>query len=81
MANQQSQRSMRVTDTERLFSSAVRPNPDGGWLTEVSLCDGATLTKWFPTEDDARRYPDELASWLERGRGGSGAATGQMSGS
>ena len=69
MANEQSHASMHLTVTERPFSAGVRPNPDGGWLAEVHLSDGATLTKWFPQEEDARRYPDELADWLRHRRG------------
>ena len=54
--------------THPSFSASVEPNRDGGWLTVVNLGDGASLTKWFPSQDEARRYPDELAAWLNRGR-------------
>jgi hypothetical protein len=54
--------------TQPSFSCSVEPNRDGGWLTVVNLGDGASLTKWFPSKDEARKYPDELAAWLSQGR-------------
>jgi hypothetical protein len=50
------------------FSASVQRNRDGGWLTVVQLGDGATLTKWFSSQDEAERYPGELAEWLAKGR-------------
>ena len=48
-----------------LFSyTAVRPHGRSGWVSEVRLGDGASVSKWFATEDEARRYPRELAEWL-----------------
>jgi hypothetical protein len=48
-----------------LFSyTAVRPYGHGGWVSEVRLGDGASVSKWFATEEEARRYPRELAQWL-----------------
>ena len=54
--------------TLAMLSASVQPNRDGGWLTTVSLGDGASLTKWFASQDEALRYPEELAAWLRRGR-------------
>jgi hypothetical protein len=56
------------SDAAPAFSASIRPNRDGGWLTVVHLGDGASLTKWFPSQDEAKRYPGELAEWLARGR-------------
>ena len=53
--------------THSMFTASVEPNRDGGWLTTVNLGEGASLTKWFPSKDEAQRYPDELAQWLSRG--------------
>ena len=50
------------------FAASVRPDERGGWLAEVNLGEGASLTKWFVTEEDAVRYLQELADWL-RGHG------------
>ena len=68
MANEHSTRSTQSDTTTPAFSASVRPNRDGGWLTVVNLGDGTSLTKWFSSQDEARRYPDELAEWLTRGR-------------
>ena len=47
--------------------SNVRVSADEmGWVTELTLEDGAIVTKWFETEEAARRYPLELAAWLRR---------------
>ena len=54
--------------TRSRFSASVEPNRDGGWLTVVNLGDGASLTKWFQNQDEAERYPTELAAWLSQGR-------------
>lgn len=54
--------------TLALLPASVQPNHDGGWLTTVNLGDGASLTKWFASHDEALRYPEELAAWLRRGR-------------
>lgn len=56
-----------ATQPSTTFSTSVAPTPRGEWVTVVDLGDGATLTKLFDHEDDARRYCDELAGWL-RGR-------------
>jgi hypothetical protein len=56
------------SDTTPAFSASIRPNHDGGWLAVVHLGDGASLTKWFSSQDEAKRYPDELAAWLAQGR-------------
>jgi hypothetical protein len=46
------------------FAASVHRDARGGWLAEVTLAEGASLTKWFATEEDALRYPQELAEWL-----------------
>ena len=69
MANEHSEHASTPPPTPRPFSASVRPNLDGGWLAEVNLGDGATLTKWFPSEAEASRYPEELVEWLSRDRG------------
>ena len=66
MSSDQSQRSVTPDFTHPAFTAVVTPNPDGGWLTILTLRDGATLSKWFQDEERARRYPDELAGWLNR---------------
>jgi len=50
--------------TDRPFTAIVTTHADGGWLSILKLGEGATLNKWFPDEEGARRYPDELAAWL-----------------
>jgi hypothetical protein len=50
------------------FAASIGPDADGGWLTVVLLHDGASVSKWFEDEDAARRYPIELAAWLQRKR-------------
>ena len=67
MANVQRPPSAHSDQTPATFSASVEPNRDGGWLTVVNLGEGASLTKWFPSKDEAQRYPDELAQWLNRG--------------
>ena len=47
------------------FVVDVRPDANGGWLTEIKLGDGASLTRWFADPKDAYEYPHELASWLK----------------
>lgn len=54
--------------TTAVFSASVQPTHDGGWITVVHLGDGLSLTKWFPSEDEAHKYPEELAAWLSQGR-------------
>jgi hypothetical protein len=66
MANEHATRSVQSQTTPLGFSASVEPNRDGGWLTVVNLGDGASLTKWFASQDEARKYPDELAAWLTR---------------
>ena len=57
--------SVSGVDGLSLFSyTAVRPYGHGGWVSEVRLGDGASVSKWFATEEEARRYPRELAQWL-----------------
>ena len=68
MANEHPAKSVQSHATPATFSASVQPNRDGGWLTVVNLGDGASLTKWFANQDEATRYPDELAAWLTRGR-------------
>ena len=52
---------------DRESPSNVRVSADEvGWVTELTLDDGAIVTKWFETEEAARRYPLELAAWLRR---------------
>ena len=68
MANEHPTRPIESKPTTPAFSASIRPNGDGGWLTEVNLGDGASLTKWFSSQDEAKRYPGELAEWLARGR-------------
>jgi hypothetical protein len=48
-----------------VFSAHVTAHPGGGWITVVVLGDGASVSKWFPAEAEARHYPDELIAWLE----------------
>jgi hypothetical protein len=68
MENERSQPPTLADATPKPFSTAVRPNPDGGWLAEVNLGDGATLSKWFPSRHEAELYPEELAAWLRSRR-------------
>ena len=68
MANEHPLKSVQPETTNAGFSASVQPNRDGGWLTVVNLGEGASLTKWFASQDEARRYPDELAKWLTHGR-------------
>ena len=68
MASEHQAKSAQSHTTPAAFSASVRANRDGGWLTVVNLGDGASLTKWFASKDEANRYPDELAAWLTRGR-------------
>lgn len=68
MANEHAAGPVHPETTIPAFSASVRPNVDGGWLTVVNLGDGASLTKWFPSQDEADRYPEELAKWLAQGR-------------
>ena len=68
MANEHPAKSVQSDATSAAISASVQPNRDGGWLTVVNLGDGASLTKWFANQDEAKRYPDELAAWLTRGR-------------
>ena len=68
MANEHPAKSVQSHTTPETFSASVQPNRDGGWLTVVNLGDGASLTKWFASQDEAKQYPDELAAWLTRGR-------------
>jgi hypothetical protein len=68
MRNEHPPKSVQSLTTQATFSSSVQPNRDGGWLTVVNLGDGASLTKWFASKDEANRYPDELAAWLTQGR-------------
>ena len=37
----------------------------GGWVIEIALGDGATVSKWFPDAESAQRYPRDLQAWLE----------------
>lgn len=48
---------------EAPFSTSVHRDQDG-WVAQLRLGDGASLTKRFPTEQEARRYPEELLRWL-----------------
>jgi hypothetical protein len=68
MANEHPPKSVQPETTSARFSASVQPNHDGGWLIVVNLGEGASLTKWFASQDEARRYPDELAKWLTHGR-------------
>lgn len=36
--------------------------------TSGPLGDGASLTKWFQSQDEANSYAGELAKWLAQGR-------------
>jgi hypothetical protein len=66
MANEHPRAPAQSEMTQCGFSASVEPNQDGGWLTVVNLGDGASLTKWFASQDEAQRYPDELAAWLQQ---------------
>ena len=68
MASEHPAKSAQSQTTPVAFSASVQANRDGGWLTVVNLGDGASLTKWFASKDEAKRYPDELAAWLTQGR-------------
>lgn len=46
------------------LSARVRQD-EGGWIVDIVLGDGATLSKWFPDAESARRYPTDLRSWLD----------------
>ena len=65
MANGQQPPFSHPDTTHATFSASVEPNRDGGWLTVVNLGEGASLTKWFASKDEAQRYPVELAEWLK----------------
>jgi hypothetical protein len=55
--------------TQTSFTATVRA--DGtGWVAEVELGDGASMTKWFSEKRAAERYPRELADWLTQRRDG-----------
>ena len=59
-----------IRDTASLvapFDAVIRADLEG-WVTIIDLGKGATLSKWFPDEEHARRYPVELMSWLSRRR-------------
>jgi hypothetical protein len=49
--------------------TSVTHGSHGGWVTTIDLGEGASVSRWFPEEQDAHRYPQELAEWLMRGRG------------
>jgi hypothetical protein len=53
-----------ATQPPTTFTTTVKPNGRGEWLTVVDLGDGICLSKLFAKEDAARRYGDELAAWL-----------------
>ena len=50
------------------FSVTVEAHPPHGWLVVINLGEWASVTKWFEAEEEAVRYPEELADWLSRGR-------------
>jgi hypothetical protein len=64
MANEHSRSVMSSAGIQQELSASVTENPDGGWITRVELGDGASLSKWFDDQTDARSYADELAAWL-----------------
>jgi|RhiMethySRZTD1v2_1073278.scaffolds.fasta_scaffold20142_4 hypothetical protein len=68
MANEHPRTPTQSETTQSGIAASVEPNRDGGWLTVVNLGDGASLTKWFPSRDEAQRYPAELVAWLNQGR-------------
>lgn len=56
-------------DCEHSGVFPTRLVPDGGgWIIEIVLGDGATVSKWFPDAESARRYPLDLQTWLESKR-------------
>ena len=55
MANEHLGGPVQPDTTTPAFSASVRPNLDGGWLAVVNLGDGASLTKWFASQDEAHR--------------------------
>jgi hypothetical protein len=50
------------------FAASISATPDGRWVTRIDLGAGASLSRLFPDEEQARRYPEELAAWLGRRR-------------
>ena len=60
------ERSTVITSSgkEVVLSASVTSAPDGTWVTEVELGDGATISNRFTDEWEARTYPERLASWL-----------------
>jgi hypothetical protein len=68
MCDEQRQVPPSSVETPRPFNTAIAENPDGGWVAVVSMGDGASVTKWFQTREDAEGYGDELAAWLDQRR-------------
>jgi hypothetical protein len=48
----------------RPFTTSVTMAADGVWVTIVDFGLGATLTRLFDNEHDARAYGGKLAVWL-----------------
>jgi hypothetical protein len=67
MIHEQPQHPVSAKVTVRPFSHSVTVHPDGGWLIVVDLSEGVTLSKWFPHEQDAYCYAEQLAAWLSPG--------------
>ena len=65
------ERPVRITslEDEVVLTASVTSAPDGNWVTEVELGDGATITNRFTDEWEARTYPERLARWLRHRRG------------
>ena len=64
MANEHQAPTVR-SDNVYPFSTSVSLDPMGGWVTTIQLDGGASVSKWFEAEADAREYPSEIIAWLE----------------
>jgi hypothetical protein len=53
--------------TPRLTAS-ITPAPNGHWVARIDLGAGASVSRVFPDEEQARRYPEELEAWLSQRR-------------
>jgi hypothetical protein len=51
------------------FPAQVTAAVRGGWVTVIDLGVGTTLSRWFPDEEHARRYPEQVIEWLQQNRG------------
>jgi hypothetical protein len=56
----------RLETSERRdrLAASITATADGRWLTRIDLGGGASLSRLFPDEEQARRYPEDLVAWL-----------------